>query len=50
MYEGGPFDSDVPVPVAVESFHAMRPRSQTNLLNWDGKGAPAGIFPEKQQR
>lgn len=61
MYEsGGPFGeaSGGPVPVAVETFHALKQRqtsegmaanarhpSRVNLLNWDGKGVPAGMFP-----
>ena len=60
MYESGPFGeaSGGPVPVAVETFHALRQRqtgeaiaanaenpSRVNLLNWDGRGAPTGIFP-----
>ncbi len=60
MYESGPFGeaSGGPVPVAVESFHALKQRqtgegiavnaenpSRVNLLNWDGRGAPKGIFP-----
>ncbi|BBZ12654.1 nitrate reductase subunit beta [Mycobacterium branderi] len=52
MYEAGPFANppDGPVPVAVESFHATRPRSRTNLLNWDGGDVPAGMFPEEQKQ
>src|SRR5690606_5726832 len=50
-------------PIAVESFHALaarqradqpaetaggsRPR-RVNLLNWDGKGRPEGLFPPRQ--
>ena len=60
MYESGPFGeaSGGPVPVAVETFHALRHRqtsegmaanesrpSRVNLLNWDGRGTPAGLFP-----
>ncbi|GAA4476566.1 nitrate reductase subunit beta [Rhodococcus olei] len=56
----GPFGeaSGGPVPVAVETFHALRQRqtseamganasnpSRVNLLNWDGKGVPDGMFP-----
>ncbi|MFV9633073.1 nitrate reductase subunit beta [Mycobacterium neumannii] len=62
MYESGPFGeaSGGPVPVAVESFHALHHRqtsegiavtesrpSRVNLLNWDGRGEPSGIFPER---
>ena len=61
MYGSGPFGeaSGVPVPVAVENFHALKARQtseavldttsrqgRVNLLNWDGKGAPTGIFPD----
>ena len=61
MYESGPFGeaSGGPVPVAVETFHALRHRQRTegmaanaerpsrvNLLNWDGRGVPAGMFPD----
>jgi nitrate reductase / nitrite oxidoreductase, beta subunit len=60
MYESGPFGeaSGEPVPVAVETFHALRQRqtsegmaanaerpSRVNLLNWDGRGVPQGMFP-----
>ncbi|WP_137725517.1 nitrate reductase subunit beta [Prescottella subtropica] len=62
LYEqgSGPFgeSSGGPVPVAVETFHALRQRqtseamganashpSRVNLLNWDGKGVPDGMFP-----
>lgn len=62
MYESGPFGeaSGRPVPVSVETFHALRDRQTTgqvadperpgarvNLLNWDGKGRPAGLFPPR---
>jgi nitrate reductase / nitrite oxidoreductase, beta subunit len=62
----GPFGevSGRPVPVAVESFHALaqRQRADTfadpsdpsqvrvNLLNWDGKGRPEGLFPEPKDQ
>ena len=49
-----------PVPVAVESFHALKERQRSesaagaealrgrvNLLNWDGNGAPPGLFPPR---
>lgn len=60
MYESGPFGeaSGGPVAVAVETFHALQHRqtsdgmaanadrpSRVNLLNWDGRGTPPGIFP-----
>ena len=60
MYESGPFGeaSGAPVPIAVETFHALRQRqtsegmaanaehpSRVNLLNWDGRGVAAGMFP-----
>ncbi|MER5426990.1 nitrate reductase subunit beta [Streptosporangium roseum] len=62
---GGPFGeaSGVPVPVAVENFHALRDRqtsgalvdpedrqNRVNLLNWDGKGTPDGLFPDRNDR
>lgn len=65
MYESGPFGeaSGMPVPVAVETFHALRHRqttehmaanesrpSRVNLLNWDGRGAPSGLFPQNGDR
>ncbi|HSU45804.1 MAG TPA: hypothetical protein VLJ40_02725, partial [Arthrobacter sp.] len=50
-----------PVPVAVETFRALSDRQtsdaiagdrslrgRVNLLNWDGNGAPPGLFPEKR--
>jgi nitrate reductase beta subunit len=55
----GPFGeaSGQPVPMAVESFQALKQRqtsdavavgaarpSRVNLLNWDGKGSPEGMF------
>ncbi|WP_418961230.1 nitrate reductase subunit beta [Streptomyces tritici] len=60
MYDSGPFGeaSGRPVPVSVETFHALKERQTTggiadpeqrgariNLLNWDGKGRPEGLFP-----
>lgn len=63
MYESGPVGeaSGRPVPMAVETFHALKQRQesdtiaapdpqrsgQVNLLNWDGLGAPDGLFPGK---
>ncbi len=50
--------SGVPTPVAVENFQMLQDRqtsdslagpenkgSRVNLLNWDGKGSPPGMFP-----
>jgi nitrate reductase beta subunit len=47
-------------PIAVETFHALADRqtadamaepdpalTRVNLLNWDGKGRPAGLFPPR---
>ncbi len=56
MGGAGPFGSSSgrTVPVAIENFHALasrqtadRPSSpgRVNLLNWDGNGAPEGLFP-----
>ncbi|MEP7765798.1 nitrate reductase subunit beta [Sanguibacter sp. 25GB23B1] len=59
MGGGGPFGSSSgPVtPVAVENFHVLQARqtadsphtpsspSRVNLLNWDGRGRPDGLFP-----
>jgi nitrate reductase beta subunit len=65
MFEGGSFGeaSGRPVPVAVETFHALKQRQtssgiapadslrgRVNLLNWDGVGTPEGIFPPKEQK
>ena len=62
-YGSGPFGeaSGRPVPVSVETFHALKERQTTegiadpgragarvNLLNWDGKGVPAGLFPARR--
>ncbi|QLQ11084.1 MAG: nitrate reductase subunit beta [Nocardioidaceae bacterium] len=60
MYGSGSFGeaSGMPVPVAVETFHALKQRQtsegsaggealrgRVNLLNWDGNGTPEGLFP-----
>ena len=47
-------------PVAVENFHMLQSRQTTdtiadpasrkakvNLLNWDGRGVPPGLFPPR---
>ncbi len=62
MYENSPFGeaSGTPTPVAIETFNALRDRQtsesapsaetlrgRVNLLNWDGTGAPDGLFPAK---
>jgi nitrate reductase beta subunit len=62
-YGQGPFgeSSGAPVPVQVETFHMLRDRqtadsvaapedkqTRVNLLNWDGKGTPAGLFPPRK--
>jgi nitrate reductase / nitrite oxidoreductase, beta subunit len=63
-YEQAPFGeaSGRPSPVAVETFQALRQRQtsdvtvsgdelqgRVNLLNWDGKGAPEGMFPKRKE-
>ena len=62
MLESGPFGeaSGRPVPVSVETFHALRERqtgegvadpgergATVNLLNWDGRGTE-GLFPPRR--
>ena len=62
MGGSGPFGetSGGAVPIAVENFHALRGRqtsdtpatpadkaTRVNLLNWDGKGSPPGLFPDQ---
>ncbi|GAB2841389.1 nitrate reductase subunit beta [Actinocorallia aurea] len=62
MGGSGPFGeaSGAPVPVAVENFHVLKNRqtsdaptgsfdraTRVNLLNWDGKGTPEGLFPDR---
>jgi nitrate reductase beta subunit len=61
MYSGSFGEaSGRPAPVAVETFRALQQRQTTdepagsqelrgrvNLLNWDGNGAPEGMFPER---
>lgn len=54
--------SGLPTPIAVENFELLKERqtadsvtdppdkvSRVNLLNWNGKGTPKGIFPPKSQ-
>jgi nitrate reductase beta subunit len=64
MGGSGPFGetSGRAVPIAVESFHALADRQRSdsftdpsdpsrarvNLLNWDGKGRPEGLFPDRK--
>ncbi|MFI0356032.1 nitrate reductase subunit beta [Actinomadura sp. 9N407] len=62
MGGSGPFgeSSGGAAPVAVENFHMLRQRQtadspvdpaekdkRVNLLNWDGKGTPQGLFPSR---
>jgi len=62
MGGSGPFGegSGVPTPIAVENFQLLKDRQtadtmaapgdkerRVNLLNWDGKGRPDGLFPPK---
>jgi nitrate reductase beta subunit len=64
MAGSGPFGeaSGRPMPVSVETFHALRdrqtsdtfadptrPGARINLLNWDGKGRPPGLFPPARE-
>ena len=64
MLGSGPFGeaSGRPMPVSVETFHALkarqtsdqiadpgRPGARVNLLNWDGKGRPDGLFPPSRE-
>jgi nitrate reductase / nitrite oxidoreductase, beta subunit len=64
MSGSGPFGegSGAPTPIAVENFQMLqrrqtstdvldpedRPR-RVNLLNWDGKGRPPGLFPSSRR-
>ncbi len=64
MGGSGPFggSSGSATPIAVENFHLLRERQSTdtiagptdtarrvNLLNWDGKGHPEGLFPPRPE-
>jgi nitrate reductase beta subunit len=59
----GPFGegSGAPTPISVENFAMLRERqtsdtiaspddkaARVNLLNWDGKGMPSGLFPPRE--
>jgi len=63
MGGSGPFgeNSGGASPIAVENFRMLRDRqtsdttaapvdrgSRVNLLNWDGKGRPDGLFPPRR--
>jgi nitrate reductase beta subunit len=65
MGGSGPFGegSGGTSPIAVENFQMLQvrqtsdtvtdpadKRSRVNMLNWDGKGAPAGLFPPRHPR
>jgi nitrate reductase beta subunit len=57
----GPFgeSSGGVTPIAVENFHMLKERQtadsptapsgpgRVNLLNWDAKGSPTGLFPPR---
>jgi nitrate reductase beta subunit len=60
----GPFGegSGGATPIAVESFRGLKERQtsdhvtepddkarRVNLLNWDGKGTPPGLFPDRPE-
>ncbi len=64
MGGSGPFGegSGAPTPIAVENFAMLQDRqtadtmaspagkgARVNLLNWDGKGTPPGLFPPKDE-
>ena len=64
MGGSGPFGegSGAPTPIAVENFTMLRDRQtsdtvteaddkkgRVNLLNWDGRGRPAGLFPTSHE-
>jgi nitrate reductase beta subunit len=63
MGGSGPFGeaSGTPAPISVENFHIQRDRqtadsaaapdgkqARVNLLNWDGRGRPDGLFPPRK--
>ncbi len=64
MGGSGPFGeaSGGATPIAVENFHTLQQRQgsgalvdpadrarRVNLLNWDGKGQPEGLFPPREE-
>jgi nitrate reductase beta subunit len=64
MGGSGPFGegSGGPAPIAVENFQMLKARQtsdtivpaddkagRVNLLNWDGRGAPPGLFPPRDE-
>ncbi|WP_317891392.1 ATP-binding protein [Saccharopolyspora pogona] len=63
MYGSGPFgeSSGQPVPMSVENFHLLKQQQGAehftapdgsrcvNLLNWDGRGTPEGLFPRNDE-
>jgi nitrate reductase beta subunit len=64
MTGSGPFGegSGAPTPIAVENFAMLKDRqtsdtmaapsdkgARVNLLNWDGKGTPPGMFPPRKE-
>ncbi len=64
MGGSGPFGeaSGGAMPIAVENFHTLKQRQgsgalvdpadrarRVNLLNWDGKGQPEGLFPPREE-
>jgi nitrate reductase beta subunit len=64
MGGSGPFGegSGAPTPIAVENFQMLQDRqtsdtvaspsdkaARVNLLNWDGKGVPTGLFPPRSE-
>jgi nitrate reductase / nitrite oxidoreductase, beta subunit len=64
MGGSGPFGegSGAPTPIAVENFHMLQDRqtadslaapddkaARVNLLNWDGRSAPSGMFPPRSE-
>ncbi|MFJ9930058.1 nitrate reductase subunit beta [Streptomyces misionensis] len=49
MYDAGTFHAPV-VPTAPEPEHAgVSLRGRVNLLNWNGRGRPGGLFPPRKE-